>query len=275
MTRRMTTTVILVLMPLALLALVWALQRRLIYFPFGGVPQPEALGLQHVEAVAFPTGDGLTLHGWFFPGAKPRGFTLLVCNGNAGNRAYRTPLAVALQARGIGVLLFDYRGYGGNPGSPSEAGLAADSRAARDYLLGRRDVERSRLVYYGESLGAAVATELASAHPPAALILRSPFTSMVDVGRVHYPILPVHWLLRDRYPSIDRIGRIRAPLLVVGGDRDGIVPIEQSRRLYEAAGSSVRKLIVIPGADHNDEALLSGEQLIRAVVDLLQDLDGT
>jgi fermentation-respiration switch protein FrsA (DUF1100 family) len=224
-----------------------------------------------VEEVSFPTSDGLTLYGWFFPSARPGSMTVLVCNGNAGNRAYRAPLASALRAQGIAVLLFDYRGYGGNEGSPTETGLAADSRAARTYLLGRADVGASRLVYFGESLGAAVAVELAGAHPPAALVLRSPFTSMTDIGRLHYPLLPVGWLLHDRYPSLERIAGVRSPLLVIAGDSDAIVPIEQSRRLYEAAPAPQKTLVVLPGVDHNDEAMFDAAPVVAFLRTLEED----
>jgi fermentation-respiration switch protein FrsA (DUF1100 family) len=274
--RRMTTALTGVFVLAAALVLIWAVQRRLMYFPAGDVPPPTALGLTNVEPVTFATADGVTLRGWFFPGlatAPPQArATVLVCNGNAGNRAYRAPLASALRSHGVSVLLFDYRGFGESGGAPTEHGLAADSRAARDYLLRRHDVRASRLLYFGESLGAAVAIELAEAHPPAALILRSPFTSMTDVGRLHYPMLPVRWLLRDRYPSIDRIARVRMPLLVIAGDRDAIVPLDQSRRLYEAAASRDKNLLVIPGADHNDDALLTGDAMISAIVALIERL---
>jgi fermentation-respiration switch protein FrsA (DUF1100 family) len=261
----MTFVLTLVLVPLAVVVLAWALQRRLIYIPASHVPPPAALGLLQVERVTFTTADAITLNGWYFPSARRQSITVLVCNGNAGNRAYRAPLASALQARGMSVLLFDYRGFGDNAGSPTETGLAADSRAARSYLLGRPDVDASRLVYFGESLGAAVAIELAGAHPPAALVLRSPFTSLTDVGRTHYPFLPVRWLLQDRFPSIDRIGSLRVPILVIAGDRDGIVPFEQSRRIYEAA-TGTKKLVVITGADHNDDDLFAGHTMLEAIV---------
>jgi uncharacterized protein len=260
------TSVIVVIVGLSsLLALIWAVQRSLMYFPMHGVPAPETLGIARVEAVSFPTADGLTLHGWLFASPTP-GATMLVCNGNAGHRAYRAPLAEALRDRGFTVLLFDYRGYGDNDGSPTEQGLAADARAARAFLLGRPDLRDRPLIYFGESLGAAVAVELAEAHPPAALVLRSPFTSMLDMGRLHYPILPVRWLLRDRYPSRDRIARVRAPLLVIAGDGDHIIPVDNSRQLYESAASPQKQWVVVSGADHNDEALLSGRTLVDAVV---------
>lgn len=253
------------------LALVWAMQRRLMYFPIGEVPAPGEIGLSGVEPVTFATTDGLELNGWFVAAPGPSRITVLVFNGNAGNRAHRAPLAAALRRRGFQVLLFDYRGYGGNPGTPTESGLAADRRAALAYLAGRPDVDASRIVYFGESLGTAVAVGLAVEHPPAALVLRSPFTSIADVGRYHYPFLPVRLLLRDRFAAIDVIGRIRVPLLVIAGGRDRVVPIEYSRRLYDAAPAA-KSLLVLPDADHNDDVMLTGEEMIQAIVRLLQPL---
>jgi fermentation-respiration switch protein FrsA (DUF1100 family) len=256
----------------AVLALVWTVQRRLIYLPAGNVPPPGEIGLTGVEPVSFETADGLRLSGWFVAasGTSPR-VTVLVFNGNAGNRAHRGHLAAALHRHGLQVLLLDYRGYGGNPGAPTEDGLAADSRAARAYVAGRPDVDASRIVYFGESLGTAVAVDLAVEHPPAALVLRSPFTSMTDVGRHHYPFLPVRLLLRDRFAAIDKIQQIRAPLLVIAGGHDRIVPVENSRRLYDAAVAP-KTLLVLPDADHNDYELLAGDEMIGAIVGLLRPL---
>jgi fermentation-respiration switch protein FrsA (DUF1100 family) len=256
----------------AVLALIWTTQRRLMYFPTSGVPTPAAIGLTDVEPVTFTTTDGLELSGWFVaaPGPSPR-VTVLVFNGNAGNRAHRGPLAAALHRHGLQVLLVDYRGYGGNPGAPTENGLAADSRAARAYLAGRPDVDASRIVYFGESLGTAVAIDLAVEHQPAALILRSPFTSMADLGQHHYPFLPVRFLLRDRFAAIDQIRRIRVPLLVIAGAHDRVVPIESSRRLYDAVVAP-KTLLVLPDADHNDYELLAGDEMIRAIVHFLRPL---
>jgi fermentation-respiration switch protein FrsA (DUF1100 family) len=249
----------------AVFVLIWTLQRKVIYFPTSGVvPSPQAVGLSGATVVAFATADGLTLNAWFVKQVEHPWFTVLVFNGNAGNRAFRASLANALAERGIAVLLFDYRGYGGNPGGPTEQGLRADSRGARSYVLARTDVDPKRIAYFGESLGSAVAADLAAEFPPAALILRSPFTTMTEIGQHHYPLLPVAWLLRDRYATFDRIAKIRSPLLVVAGDRDRIVPLEQSRRLYDSA-KDPKMLVVIPDADHNDEALNSGPMMIDAI----------
>ena len=246
-------------------ALVWAGQRRMMYFPFGEPPSPARAGLADAELVTFATSDGLTLAGWFVPARESPTCTVIVFNGNAGNRAFRAPLAAALAARGFSVLLFDYRGFGGNPGTPTEDGLARDARAARAYVASRQEVDPSRIAYFGESLGTAVATRLATEHPPAALILRSPFLSMAEIGQLHYPFLPVKLLLRDTHDTTSLIARAAVPLLVVAGDRDSIVPLDQSRRLFERATSTPKQLLVIPGADHNDESLLNGRTMLDAV----------
>jgi fermentation-respiration switch protein FrsA (DUF1100 family) len=254
------------------LALIWVGQRRLIYLPFGNMPPAANLGLPRAGDVMFTTDDGVTLHGWFVPAASsPARFTVIMFNGNAGHRGFRAPLAAALARHGVATLLFDYRGYGENAGRPTEDGLARDARAARAYLMTRTDVDSSRVVYFGESLGAAVALRLSIETPPLALVLRSPFTSLTDVGRHHYPFLPVRWMLRDRYPSLERAASLTCPTLVIAGDRDGIIPIEQSRRLYGAIAAE-KRLLVIVGADHNDEALFHGAELLQAVLDFVASL---
>ncbi|MCZ6670668.1 MAG: alpha/beta hydrolase [Acidobacteria bacterium] len=255
---------------LGFLALVWVFQRHLIYIPSGEILPPSPGFPAGLEEVSLETEDGLRLGAWFIPPAgKLPVPAVLVLNGNAGNRSYRSLLAEALSRAGLAVLLFDYRGYGGNPGSPSETGLSLDARAARRYLAGRPDVDASRMVYFGESLGAAVALALAEKYPPAALVLRSPFTSMVDIGRLHYPFLPVRLLLKDHYPSLERIARIRCPILILAGDRDRIIPIRQSRKLFEAA-QEPKRFSVIPGADHNDWDLLAGDLLLQDLLDFLE-----
>jgi uncharacterized protein len=252
------------------LVLFWLGQRQLIYFPSVDVPTPAAAGVPRAEAITFSTDDGLTLNGWFVPASTPTPEgTVIVFNGNAGHRGYRAELARLFADTGYATLLFDYRGYGDNPGAPTEDGLARDAHAARRYVASRPMVDARRIIYFGESLGAAVAVGLAVDEPPRALILRSPFTSLGDAGRYHYPYLPVSWLLRDRYPSIDRIARVRCPVLVIAGDRDSIVPMEQSRRLFEAA-SQPKQFVVIEHADHNDEAL-AGPAALSAVAPFLRD----
>lgn len=239
----------------------FAFQRKLIYLPSGGPVPAAAAVLPGGRDVTLVTGDGLRLTAWYFPVEAARA-AVLVAPGNAGNRSLRVPLADALRARGLSVLLLDYRGYGGNPGDPTESGLALDVRAAREFLLREREVP---LVYFGESLGAAVVAELATEHPPAALVLRSPFVDLASVGQRHYPFLPVRWLLLDKFPTAEYVSRISAPVTVVYGASDSIVPPEQSRAVAAAAGG---RAVEVPGADHNDLTLLDGPELIDAIIEL-------
>jgi uncharacterized protein len=261
-----------VVLVLALLTgLLWIFQRSLIYLPDSGPVPAAAEVLPGARDVVLTTADGLDLGAWFLPG-KDDGFAVLVANGNAGHRGYRAPLAEALHAAGLSVLLFDYRGYGGNAGSPTEDGLALDVRAARHFLVEDAAVPPERLLYYGESLGAAVVTELATEHPPAGLVLRSPFVDLASVAAVHYPVLPVRALLRDRFPVAEQLARIDAPTSVVYGRDDSIVPPSQSRAVAEAAGR-LHRLVAVDGAGHNDQVLLDGEALVDAVVELAQIAD--
>jgi fermentation-respiration switch protein FrsA (DUF1100 family) len=245
-----------------LVTVLWGFQRRLVYFP-AGVPPPVEEVLPGASEVTIPTTDGLELAAWFLP-SGPVGVAVLP--GNAGNRAGRAPLAEALAQAGLSVLLVDYRGYGGNPGSPSEKGLMADGLAAASWLANRSDIER--VVYYGESIGAAVAIGAAVERSPSALVLRSPFTSLPDVARVHFGPVP-DWLLRDRFASIRQIDAVPAPVLVVAAEADEIVPIGQSRRLFEAA-LEPKTFVTIPGAGHNDPAMLDGQRLVEAVTAFLR-----
>ncbi|WP_447009273.1 alpha/beta hydrolase [Saccharothrix hoggarensis] len=239
----------------------FAFQRKLVFLPSGGPVGDASAVLPGGRDVTLVTVDGLRLTAWHFAVPSARA-AVLVAPGNAGNRALRAPLARALTARGLSVLLLDYRGYGGNPGDPTEAGLALDVRAAREFLVRDAAVPPDRLVYFGESLGSAVVAELAVEHPPAALVLRSPFVDLAAVGRVHYPFLPVRWLLLDEFATAAHVARVRAPVTVVHGTSDTIVPPDQSRAVASAAGARV---VEVAGADHNDRALLDGPELVDAI----------
>lgn len=255
----------LVIVVLAVVALAWIFQRRLIYLPDSAAVPPAAEILPGARDVTVHTEDGLALGAYLVPPSGPdRDMTILVAPGNAGSRVLRVPLAQRLAAEGLSVLLIDYRGYGGNPGSPSEHGLITDVRAAYWYLVEQAGVPPQRLVYFGESLGAAVVTQLAVEHPPTALVLRSPFTDLASAGAVHYPLLPVRQLLWDRFPVTEPIARVEVPTVIIYGTEDAIVPPEQSRAVAAAAGGPVRT-VPVAGADHNDAALLVGDELIAAI----------
>lgn len=263
--------VVLVTLAGVLVLLAWGFQRQLIYHPVAAAVPPADSVLPGARDVELRTADGLVLGAWLVPARgidrdRDRAVTVLVANGNAGDRSGRAPLARALAARGLQVLLFDYRGYGGNPGRPTEEGLALDVRAARAFLL-EQGVPPDRLLYLGESLGSAVVTELAAEHPPAGMLLRSPFPDLAAVGRVHYPFLPVRTLLRDRFPLVEHLAEVEVPVTVVYGDQDVLVPPAQSREVADAA-PRLRRLVEVAGAGHNDPEMFDGVDLVDAVVDL-------
>lgn len=243
-----------------LVGAMWAGQRRLIYFPGRNVPPVDSV-LPGWSAEMLRTDDGLSLGAWYLPPPDDAP-VVIVFNGNAGTRADRSVLGAGLAERGFGVLLMDYRGYGSNPGSPSEEGLALDARAAHRFVDDR--AAGHSIVYFGESLGAGVAVELAVEHPPAALVLRSPFTSLADVASHHYPFLPVRVLLQDEFRSAERIGHVDAPVLVIAGSTDSIVPTAQSETIHELAREP-KQLLIVPGADHNDFELAVGPAMLSAV----------
>ncbi|NBE97294.1 alpha/beta hydrolase [Nonomuraea sp. KC401] len=253
------TALVIVAVLILLLGLLWIFQRRLIYLPDGTRVPSAGQVIPGARDVSFTTRDGLRLGAWYVPGDHD--VTVLVAGGNAGNRLHRAPLARSLAAYGLPVLLVDYRGYGGNPGTPTEEGLHLDLLAARAFL------GETRVVYFGESLGAAVASRLAGERPPAGLVLRSPFTDLAAAGQVAYPFLPVRALLRDRFPVTEHVAHVRVPTVVVWGTADTIVPPRLSRAVAKAAAGPVTT-VEVPGAGHNDLALLAGQDLIDAVVEL-------
>jgi fermentation-respiration switch protein FrsA (DUF1100 family) len=256
-----------VVLVVVVVALAWVFQRRLVYLPFGGPDGPAGAYLDGGRDVVLQTEDGLDLTAWWAPATGPaRDRTVLVAPGNGGSRVLRVPLAQALAAEGFDVLLVEYRGYGGNPGSPTEEGLAADVGAAYRYLVEERAVAPDRLVLFGESLGGAPLTRLATERPVGALVLRSPFTSLADVGVRAYPFLPVRALLRDRFPLLEYVRSVRVPVAVVAGAADEIVPVEQSRAVAEAAGAAY---VEVPDARHNDPELNDGPAVVHAVVQVV------
>ncbi len=256
----------------AVTALMLVFERHLIYFPFRTLElDPESLGLRYEEA-RLVAEDGAALHAWLLPldGAQR---TILVCNGNAGNMSYRLDRAQEMQRRlGVSVLLFDYRGYGLSEGSPDEQGTYRDARAAYRYAVETHGVAPRDLVLFGESLGAAVAVQVALEKPAGALILESAFTSIPDMARAAYPFLPpVGPLIRTRYETILKVPKLGLPLLVLHGERDSIVPIAQGRRVFEGAPGP-KRFFAIPGAGHNDTYLAGGDAYWEALGEFLDSL---
>jgi alpha-beta hydrolase superfamily lysophospholipase len=242
-----------------LTATLWLAQRQMIYFPARDVaPVPDDVTLRSVE-----TADGITHRVWVVPAESEPVASVVVFNGNAGNKSHRLELARNLAAHGLEVALFDYRGYGDTEGSPSEEGLLTDAEAVAAIV----SESNLPLVYLGESLGGGVATGLATRRPPDALILRSPFASLADMARAHYPFVP-SFLIRDRYPVESQMATLNVPLLVVFGTADSIVPPGQSRRVFEAAAEP-KELVEMEGLNHNDADLSAGPELAKTVRDFL------
>ena len=226
------------------------------YFPSAGCDQtPVDVGLAYRDLV-IETEDGERLHGWWMPASSPSLGHVLLFHGNAGNVCDRLQHAELLVAAGFDVLLFDYRGYGRSSGTPSERGTYRDARAALAALVDEPGVDGSRVVYVGESLGGAVALALALEHPPTGLVLQSAFTSVRAMARVHYPFIPTA-LVPDAYPSLRLMRGLEAPLLVLHGDRDEIVPVSHARALFDAAPEP-KRLRVFPDVGHNDLIPLAG-----------------
>jgi uncharacterized protein len=225
---------------LGLLLLLRLNESRLIYFP-GSVRRltdaPAELQLP-VRRATIRTEDGLTLGSWVIPaGPDSTGYWVLICHGNAGNLSeFGRPAHYAgLRALGLSLLAFDYRGYGESEGAPSEAGLYRDANAAYQYLRGELRVPPERIIVFGHSLGSTVAVDLASRVPAAGLILEGALTSVIERGAELYPYLPVRWIGRSRFSSIDKISRVSIPKLFLHARADDVVPLAHGRRLFEAA----------------------------------------
>jgi uncharacterized protein len=249
-----------------------SLLNSLLYFPSRTILEtPDGAGMDYRD-VLLETDDGQRLHGWWI-GARANSLGhLLLCHGNAGNVGDRVLHAALLTAAGFDVLLFDYRGYGRSTGRPSEVGTYRDARAALACLLDQPGVDPARVIYLGESLGGAVALDLALERPPAGLVLLATFTGVRDLGRLHYPLVPAA-LIPDAYPALRRIGELNAPLLVLHGDRDEIVPLAQGTALFEAAPGS-KRMHVLHGRGHNDLVPLAGAELAKVIARWARGLRG-
>jgi uncharacterized protein len=243
--------------------LIRSVLNSLLYFPSRAFLETPADYELPFRDLAIETEDGQRLHGWWVEAEGDSLGHVLLCHGNAGNVGDRALHAKLLAAAGFDVLVFDYRGYGRSSGRPDEQGTYRDARAARAALLREPGVDSSRLVYLGESLGGAVALALALEHPPHALVLQSTFTGIRDMARLHYPVIPAV-LVPDAYPSLRLISQLRAPLLVVHGERDEIVPPSHARALFEAAPEP-KRLHVLRGAGHNDLVPLAGDAYAELV----------
>lgn len=243
-----------------------AIQRDLMYFPEPEKFVPSEWALKELQPLEIHTADGLTLTSWYTPPRRHGKLTVVFFQGNAGHLGYRNYKVRPWIDADYGVLMVGYRGFG-NPGSPSEQGLYADARAAVEALKARGVPEKG-MVFYGESIGTGVAVQMAVEFPPDGLILESPYTSIPDVGAHRYPLVPVHFLLRDKFDSIDKIGNIHVPLLLMHGEADHVVPVRFGHALFEAANEP-KQAEFVPDAGHNDVYNLKVQQLVLSFLSKL------
>lgn len=223
-------------------------QRDLIYFPNNDRPDRAQVGVAAVRDVEIVTADGLRLLAWYLP--PPAGQPLIVFfHGNAGHLGYRDGRMAQIHKAGFGALFPEYRGYGGNPGIPTEEGFYIDARAALDFVAAE-GFSPSRIVLMGESLGTGAATRMASERAVGAVVLETPYSSVADVAQHRLPLLPIRLLLKDHFDAASRIGAARAPVLVMVGGQDDIIPPRFGRRLFDAANDP-KELWISPEGGHN------------------------
>jgi len=245
--------------------LLYTQQRRLLFKPDPDKPVRPSDAPPEFAAIARETADGLELAHWYLPPADGAAGTVVVLHGNAGNRAGSYAKFRDVHAWGYGLLLADYRGYGGNPGAPSEAGLITDARSVLDGLA-ERGVPGERVVLYGESLGSGVATALAAERPVAGVILEAPFTAIADLAQRQYWYVPARQLVRDPFDSRSRIVQVTAPILILHGDRDPTIPVDHGVALAQVAGDTA-ELVRFPDGDHLNLWEIGAGTRVRAFLD--------
>jgi fermentation-respiration switch protein FrsA (DUF1100 family) len=259
-----------VIATVALLGLAYFRQESLIFFPDRHIRlTPADLGMDF-EDVRLTTSDGVVVAAWWVPAAPSRG-ALIFCHGNAGNVGDRVGKLRLFHDLGLSVLAFDYRGYGTSGGRPSEEGTARDMDAAVAHVRDARGIRLARTVFYGESLGGAVAVEAATRFRPAALVVESTFTSARAMARRHYPFVPPA-LIRVRYDSLSRVRGLACPKLILHGPRDTIVPFEMGEELLRAAPEP-KRFATLPG-DHNSGGILESPEAVHALAELLDAMPG-
>jgi hypothetical protein len=246
------------------LAFLFFYQRQLLYFPDRSRPQLANLARLGVRAIELTTADGLVLLSWYLPPRDGRP-AVAYFHGNGGHVGYRADRLQRFARDGYGMLMLEYRGYGGNPGTPSEAGLYDDARAALAFLQ-RDGAAGRRLVLYGESLGSAIAVQMAVEREAGALILESPFTSIAAVARYHYPFVPSDRLVRDRFDALSQIARVKAPILMLQGGDDGVVPARFGEALFAAAPQPKERWLA-PDGGHEDLAHFGALDAAIAFID--------
>ncbi|MGK9230680.1 alpha/beta hydrolase [Inquilinus limosus] len=233
--------------------LLYGLQGRLVFPVDLQRIEPAEVGLGDMEVVTVRTRDGLDLVGWHRSPRDPGKPTLLLFHGNGESLSHRAHVARDLLDSGYGVYQVEYRGYGGNPGRPSERGLYEDGRAALDFLQGRS----AAIVAHGYSLGSGVAVQMAAEGRVAALILEAPYTSIADVAARRFPFVPVRLLVRNRFENLRKIGRVAAPVAIYAGRNDLVIPCDHAQRLFDTARDP-KRILIVDDAGHVDAWIRGG-----------------
>jgi fermentation-respiration switch protein FrsA (DUF1100 family) len=247
---------------LALLAFVYFRQDSLIFYPMREILQtPNDIGL-NFEDFSVKTGDGVTISGWYIPAYQERG-VVLFCHGNAGNISHRLESIRIFHDLGLAVCIFDYRGYGKSEGSATEKGTYLDAEGIWDYITAVKRVPPEKIILFGRSLGSAVAAHLALTHRAGALIIESGFTSIPELGKKFFIFLPIRFLSRYQYATIEKIDRIHIPKLFIHSPGDEIIPYMHGVALFEQAAEPKEFLRITGG--HNEGFLLSGETYVRGL----------
>ncbi len=229
---------------------VWGFQRHLIYKPDTNIQSPQSYGLQGFEDLRLKVADGTVVQVWHHPAQT--GFpTLIYFHGNAGNLGNYVNIFKIYAHAGFGILGLGYRGFGASQGSPAEQGLYQDARAVIHYALKDLQIPKDKIILYGKSLGSGVAVQMTIESPMAALVLQSPYTSIAKRGQDRYPLLPVNLLIQDRFDSLSKIQHIHSPLLILHGEQDTIVPVEDGKALF-AAAPYPKTVVYFPLKGHND-----------------------
>ncbi len=232
-----------------LIALMFIFQRNLMYHPAVNLAEPDFYGVPEMRVVTLKTSDSLHLTAWFTE-AKDGRKTIVYLHGNGGHIGHRATKVKPYLAAGYGLLLVSYRGYGDNPGTPTEENLIEDGMAGMRFLAST-GVPSGQIILYGESLGTGVAAAVAQRNEIAAVILEAPFTSVADVSQHHYFYVPARYLVKDRFDTSKRIKNLQAPLLIIHGERDGVIPWKLGRALFDLAPEP-KFFLSIPKATHNN-----------------------
>lgn len=247
--------------------MLYVFQRRLLFMPNAVGVTPADVGLLGVNEETLVTPDNQRLIMWW-SAPRPGAPVIVYFTGNGGNAANRAERIRLFQSAGFGALILNYRGYGGSTGEPSEAAFFNDGKLVVDYVVQKKSVPLDRIVLFGESLGTGVAVEVATQRAVGGVILDSPFTSIADVAQARYPLFPVRPLMWDQFDSLSRIKSVDAPLLVIHGDRDTVVPYRFGKELFDAAHEP-KQLVTLHGLGHTAPLSAGGWAAIKPFVDRL------